>query len=336
VALELALRSLGIGAGDDVIVPARTFVGTATAFVACGARPIVVDVDYSSQVLTVESIAAALTESTRAVIPVHLAGWPCDMAAIMEFAEQNELEVVEDCAQAHGAQIDGQAVGSFGDAAAFSFCTDKIITTCGEGGMLVCNDEDVWRWAWEYKDHGRGQEAMRQATAVGGYEFKWVVDHFGTNWRMTEIQAAVGRIQLTKLEDWIDSRNRNAAVLRSALQGLDGVETCAPPSNIRHAYYKYYFMIDFDRFGPEWSRGRLLEELNAMGVPALMGICPDISLEHAFDRFSESGRTPHPCAELLGSRSVVLPVHPTLHEADMIVFADGVRAVVERAVADNG
>jgi dTDP-4-amino-4,6-dideoxygalactose transaminase len=204
VALELALRVLGIKPGDEVITSPRTFIASASCIVAVGARPIFADIDRDSQNLTAESIHAVLTPATKAIIPVHLAGWPCEMDGIMALAREFGLSVVEDCAQALGATYKGRPVGSLGDVGAFSFCQDKILTTAGEGGALAVDAESAFEQAWAYKDHGKSFDAVYRRTHGAG--FRWLHESFGTNWRLSEVQSAVGRRQLTKLAEWVDIR----------------------------------------------------------------------------------------------------------------------------------
>ncbi len=223
VALELALRALGLGPGDEVVVPARSFIASASSVVLVGARPVFADVDPLSGNLTAESIAAVLSPRTRAVIVVHLGGWPCDMDSISALTQARGLRLIEDCAQAHGATYKGRQVGSFGAAAAFSFCQDKIMSTGGEGGMLVCNDETVWQRAWSYKDHGKSWDAVYRRQHPPG--FRWLHESFGSNWRMTEMQAAIGRRQLKKLSSWVAQRQQNALALELALR------RCGRPAN---------------------------------------------------------------------------------------------------------
>lgn len=331
VALELALHALGIGPGDDVIVPARTFIGTATAVVARGARPVVADVDRESGNVTAETIAEALTPATRAVIPVHVGGWPCDMHSIMALADKRGLFVVEDCAQAHGARWDRRHVGTFGHVGAFSFCQDKIMTTAGEGGMLVTDDDELYRRAWEYKDHGRSIEAMERARLLGGHEFKQVVGSFGTNWRMTEVQAAVGLVQLGKLDGWVEARRHNAAVLEEQLAGVPGLRVVRPPQEAHHAYYKYYAYVEPAALASGWTRGRVLDEVSARGVVCLQGVSPEIYLERAF---VDAGLAPAerlPVVRELGETSIMLLLDPTLGTADMERSAEVVSDVMMAA-----
>ena len=314
-----------------MIVPSRTFVGTATAVVARGGRPVAADVDRVSGNLTAETIKAAMTPVTKCIIPVHLAGWPCDMQAIMEFADSHGLIVIEDCAQAHGARWNGRHVGTFGHAGAFSFCQDKIMTTAGEGGMLITNDEAVWQRAWAYKDHGRSMAAMDRAAQAGGYEFKYAVESFGTNWRMTEVQAAIGRVQLGKLDVWVEARRRNAALLDEALLGIPGIRITVPPPEAFHSYYKYYAHVDLSALQDGWTRARILSEMNARGVVCLQGTCTEIYREKAF---VDAGFAPVerlPVAAELDAIAIMLLVDPTYTESDILRTAVALREVMVEA-----
>ncbi len=327
VALELALHGLGIGAGDDVLVPARTFIATAAAVAMRGARPIVCDVDPVSGNLTAESCMAALTPRAKAIIVVHLAGWPADMDMIMAFASQYGLKVIEDCAQAHGAEDRGRPVGGIGHMGCFSFCQDKIITTGGEGGMVVTSESDAYRKMWSYRDHGK--DFIRTHTPDPAPGFRWLVDSFGTNWRLTEMQAALGRIQLRKLPHWRDRRRANAAAIAAAVQGLSGVSVGLPGPASVHAYYRQTVFVDPAALKPEWSRDRICAELDARGVPARVGACPDISRERAFAKLAP---TAHPQAEVCAARSIVLPVHPTLTADDVAYIAAETAGTLQAAL----
>ena len=324
-ALELALYGLGIGPGDEVVVPARTFIATAAAVALCGARPVVADIDSISQNMTAETVEKALSPRTKAIIPVHLAGWPVDMIPLSALAQQHNLMVVEDCAQAHGATIDGKPVGSFGHVGCFSFCQDKIISTGGEGGMVVTDDTAIYRRMWSRRDHGKDFEGSHAHDAAPG--FKWLVASFGTNWRLTESQSAIGRLQLKKLPHWTAMRRANAAVLSEGLGSLSAVSVPVPPARLGHAYYKYGGLINTRALKDGWSRDRICAELNRRGVPARVGACPDISREAAFA--NETGAQPaHPNAESIADRTFILPVHPTLSASNMAFIAETTRDVI--------
>jgi len=322
VALELALWALGVGPGNEVVVPSRTFIASASCAVMRGARPVVADVDPVSQNLTAETVAAVLTPRTRAIIAVHLAGWPCDMDSILELARERGLFVIEDCAQAHGATYKGRPVGSFGDAAAFSFCQDKIMTTGGEGGMLTTNSRAIWENAWSYKDHGKSYEAVYEREHPPG--FRWLHESFGTNWRMTEMQAAIGRVQLRKLPDWVETRRRNAAVLTEGFSRLPALRVTVPPDNVGHAYYKYYVFVRPEALKSGWDRDRVMTAVNAEGIPCFSGSCSEIYLEKAFTDRGWGLLERLPVARELGETSLMFLIHPTLTEDDM---EDTVQAV---------
>ncbi len=329
VALELALHGLGIGPGDDVLVPARTFVATASSVALRGARPIVCDIDPVSGNLTAETCMTALTPRTKAIIAVHLAGWPADMEMIMAFASQYGLKVIEDCAQAHGAKDQGRAVGGIGHIGCFSFCQDKIITTGGEGGLVVTNDSDLYRKMWSYRDHGK--DFVRAQTADPAPGFKWLVDSFGTNWRLTEMQAAIGRVQLRKLPGWVTKRHANAAAIAAAVTGIPGVSIGTPGRGTVHAYYRQTLFVDPAALKADWSRDRICADLDARGVPARAGACPDISREKAFAK-AGLAPAPHPQAEACAARTIVLPVHPTLTDDDTAYIAAETAAVLRTAL----
>jgi dTDP-4-amino-4,6-dideoxygalactose transaminase len=309
VALELALRAFGIGPGDEVIVSPRSFVASASCVRLVGATPVFADVDPDSGNITAESVSRALTERTRAIIPVHLAGWPADIPGIMEAVRGRNVKVIEDCAQAHGAEIEGDSVGSFGDAAAFSFCQDKIISTGGEGGLLTIKDEPAWEWAWSFKDHGKD---FAKSTSPGEpWKFRWVHDRVGTNWRLTGPQAAIGLVQLEKLEAWSAARSRNAAIWADALSDVPGLRVPLPEGNaLRHAFYKLYFYLD-GRSDAQAAqvRSEVLKASAQAGLRVFSGSCSEIYLE---DAFSDLPRPDCPVSASLGARSLMVEVHPTL------------------------
>ena len=332
VALDLAFISLGIGAGDEVIVTSRTFMASVSSIVNAGACPVFADVDSESQNITAESITACLTPRTKAIVCVHLAGWPCDMDSIMLLAQAHGLYVIEDCAQAHGAQYKGRPVGSLGHVAAWSFCQDKIMSTGGEGGMLTTNDKTIWEKAWSYKDHGKSYEAVYHRVHPPG--FRWLHDSFGTNWRLTEMQSAIGRVQLTHMEDWHLQRKKNALAI---------AEACAPwvaqailrvpvPSNdIEHAYYKFYAFVNLAALKSDWGRDRIIDEITAAGVPCFQGSCSEVYLEKAFDHTGFRPATRLSAAKILGESSLMFLVHPTLTADNIRQTQEIISAVMARA-----
>lgn len=315
VALDLALKALGIGAGDEVIVTSRTFLASVSSIVNAGATPVFADVDLDSQNITADTIRAVITSKTRGIVCVHLAGWPCDMDEIMDLAHARDLKVIEDCAQAHGALYKGRPVGSIGHVGAWSFCQDKIMTTGGEGGMVTTNDRELWANMWAYKDHGKSWEAVYEREHAPG--FRWLHESFGTNWRMLEMQAVIGRIQLRKMTEWQATRQANAALIWNCAESLPALRVPVLPADVRHAAYKCYVFIRPGLLREEWSRDRILAEINSRGVPAFSGSCSEVYLEKAFDNTGWRPEVRLANAQLLGETSLMFLVHPTLTAAQI-------------------
>jgi len=329
LALEAALYALGIGAGDEVVVPARTFIATASSVAMCGAVPVVADIDPNSGNITVEAIEAARTDKTKAIIAVHLGGWPCDMPAIMAYAKQHGLKVIEDCAQAHGAEIDGRRVGAFGHAAAFSFCQDKIMSTGGEGGMLVTDNQEIWRKVWSLKDHGRDYDEVFHRQHEPGH--RWLCTTFGSNWRLTEMQSAIGRVQLAKLPAWLITRRRYAQRLAEGLSDLAGLTVCLPEDGVLPAWYRFYASINREALHDGWDQDRIIAGIDAEGVPCFHGSCSEIYREKAFEPIMRDSY-PLPNAQRAGETSLALLLHPTLETKHIEKTITVVRNVLQRAV----
>lgn len=315
VALDVALKALGIGHGDDVVVTSRTFLASASSIVTAGANPIFADVELDSQGISRSTIETVLTRNTKAIICVHLAGWMCDMDPIMQLAQEKNLYVIEDCAQAHGAMYKGRSAGSIGHIGAWSFCQDKIMTTGGEGGMVTTNDEQLWNKMWSYKDHGKSYDSVYHKQHPPG--FRWVHDSFGTNWRMMEIQAAIGRIQLTRMPDWTAKRQANMERIWQAFEQSPYFTVYRPSSNYVHAAYKCYVQVNSDKLPENWSRDKIMEAINSLGIPCYSGSCSEVYLEHAFDDTPWRPAQRLPNAKKLGEESLMFLVHPTLTKQDM-------------------
>lgn len=330
VALDLALRALNIGPGDEVVVTPRTFLASVSCIVNAGATPVFAEVDRDSQNITAETVRAVLTPRTRAVICVHLAGWPCDMDPIMALAAEHDLKVIEDCAQAHGALYKGRPVGSIGDVGAWSFCQDKIMTTGGEGGMVTTNDPVLWQTMWSYKDHGKSWAAVYEREHAPG--FRWLHESFGTNWRMLEMQAVIGRIQLTRMPQWHAMREGNAEAIWRSAEQLPGLRVPVRPADIRHAAYKCYLFVEPAALKTGWTRDRILAEISALGVPCFSGSCSEVYLEKAFDNTGWRPRERLPVARELGETSLMFMVHPTLSSDDIQVTCRALEQVMREAV----
>lgn len=329
VALELALFALGIGPGDEVITSCRTFIASASAIVMRGATPILADVDIESQNITAETVEPLISSRTRAIIVVHLAGWPCDMDPLLSLARSRGLRIIEDCAQAHGARYKGRLVGSLGDIAAFSFCQDKIMTTGGEGGMLCTDQNELWQRAWSFKDHGRTMSKCWPPQK--GSSFRYIHDSFGTNWRLTEIQAALGRQALLKLDSWISRRRSNADIFSQRLAHCPALRLTIPGDDYYHSYYKYYAFLRPENIRPEWDRDRILFELQQRGISCLSGSCPELYREKAF---VAAGLVPYeamPTARSLGETSLMFQVHPTLEAQHIYSVSQSIRQILDVA-----
>lgn len=322
VALDVAFKALGIGIGDEVIVTSRTFLASVSSIVNSGASPIFADVDQNSQNISINTIQSVLTDKTKAILCVHLAGWPCDMDTIMHLAHQKGLYVIEDCAQAHGAKYKGRSVGSIGHIGAWSFCQDKIITTGGDGGMVTTNERELWSKMWSYKDHGKSWESVYEKEHPPG--FRWVHDTFGTNWRMTEMQAAIGRIQLKKMLDWTTKRHSNAEAIWGAARqckllrvpdfSCEGCDNqCDALSCCTHAAYKCYVFVN----GDESLRDAIMASINDRSVPCFSGSCSEVYLERAFDDTNFRPKKRLPVAKQLGETSLMFLCHPTLTPAEI-------------------
>lgn len=326
-ALEMSLVGLGIGPGDEVIVPARSFIATASAVVLCGAVPVFADVEHDSQNLTAASAAAVLTPRTRAIIAVHLSGWPCEMDSLCDLASERGLYVVEDCAQAHGATVAGRRVGGIGHAAAFSFCEDKIMSTGGEGGMMMCRDEAVFERAWSYREHGKRIEALTPAAGPG---YRWLHDSVGTNARMTEVQAAIGNVQLRRLDDWIAARQSNADRVAAKLADIAALRVARPPPHLGHAGYRLAMTIDARQLRGGWTRDRIVGALQRAGVPCSAGVCPELYRETALAPYAPRQRLP--VAAQLADTHLDLRLPPTLSNEDLEFIAAQCARVCDQAL----
>jgi len=328
-ALDVALKALNVGDGDEVIVTSRTFIASISSIVNSGATPVFADVDLDSQNITAESIQSVITSKTKTVVCVHLAGWPCEMDEIMNLANEFNLFVIEDCAQAHGSKYKGKPVGSIGHIGCWSFCQDKIMTTGGEGGMVTTNDESLWRKMWAYKDHGKSYEAVYEREHPEG--FRWLHESFGTNWRMTEMQAAIARIQLKRMPYWHKKRLSNANSIWITAKQCKGLRVPVIPNYIEHAAYKCYVFVELGRLNKDWSRDRIIKEISALGVPCYSGSCSEVYLEKAFDdtKFIPKERLVN--ARKLGETSLMFLVHPTLTEDEIQQTCNAIISVMNLA-----
>lgn len=336
LALDLALQGLGIGVAyggkstDEVVVTPRTFIASVSCVVNAGAVPVFADVDRDSGVISAETVAPVLSSNTKAIIPVHLAGWPCEMDGLMSLARDHDLKVIEDCAQGHGARYNGRSVGSIGHVGAWSFCQDKIMTTGGEGGMVTCNDQPTWSRMWSFKDHGKSWDAVNNRDHPPG--FRWIHESIGTNWRMLEIQAAIGRIQLRQMSEWTARRSQIAARLRGEMNKFsNAVRVPTPKADIVHAYYRLYAYVRQEGLRPGWSRDRIVQAFSENGMPLFQGSCSEVYLEKAFDSTNLRPAERLPVARELGETSLMFLTHPTITEDQLGRYCDVIRSVFAEA-----
>ncbi len=327
VALDLAFKALGVSEGDEVIVTSRTFLASVSSIITVGAVSVFADVSLDSQNITPEYVREKISVKTKAIVCVHLAGWPCEMDGMMALADEFGLFVIEDCAQAHGAKYKGKPVGSIGHIGTWSFCQDKIMTTGGEGGMVTTNHHDLWSKMWSFKDHGKSWEAVYEREHQPG--FRWLHDSFGTNWRMTEMQAAIGRIQLKRVNGWTKRRRSNANAIWSVPKECAGLYVPDIPGYIEHAIYKCYVFVKPEELKVGWTRDKIMAEINLLGVPCYSGSCSEVYLEKAFDNTAFRPKERLPNAKELGETSLMFLVHPTL-TADEIEKTCG---VIKKAMA---
>lgn len=315
VALDLALHGLGIGGGDEVIVTPRSFIASASCVVNAGAVPVFADVDRNSQNITPATVMPLITEKTRAIICVHLAGWPCDMDGFKDLVKGRDIKLIEDCAQAHGTKYKGRPVGGLGDVAAWSFCTDKIMTTGGEGGMVSCDNNALYKRMWSFMNHGKDWDLANDPNPPSG--FRWLHTSIGTNWRLTEMQSAIGRIQLKKMPQWHAQRVLNAELIMEKLRQSNLFRVPKIPAEIEHGFYKLYAFVN----GGVEVRDNVLEKFNAIGIPSYSGSCSEIYREAAFDgeNFKEL-----PIAKELGDSSVMFMVHPGYDAQKIVELLDQV------------
>ncbi|XOV79166.1 MAG: DegT/DnrJ/EryC1/StrS family aminotransferase [Aestuariibacter sp.] len=333
LALELALIALGVKQGDEVIVTPRTFLATVSSVVAVGGTPVFADVDVNTQNIEANTIEPCITDKTKAVIVVHLGGMPADMDPIMSLSEKHGFFVIEDCAQAHGAKYKGHPVGGIGHIGAWSFCQDKIMTTGGEGGMVTTNSESLWKKMWSYKDHGKSWDAVYEKNHPPG--FRWLHENFGTNWRMTEIQGVIGRIQLRRMTEWTEKRRQNAAKIDEIAAVFNVVRSLNTPDDIVHAEYKHYIFLDPKYLKADWNRDKIVEIINREGVPCYQGSCSEVYLEKAFENMPWKPEVRLPNAKYLGEISLMFLVHPTLKESEIAKTCSVLQDVLAKAQLDE-
>tara|TARA_B100001287_G_scaffold273790_1_gene277914 strand:- start:1897 stop:3066 length:1170 start_codon:yes stop_codon:yes gene_type:complete len=311
LALDLCLRSIALKKNDEVIVTSRSFVASASCISALGATPVFADVDKNSQNISINEIEKLTSKKTKAIICVHFAGFPCEMQKILKFAKSKNIFVIEDCAQAHGAFINGKSVGTFGHISAWSFCNDKILSTGGEGGMITTNSRKLFRFAESFNNHGKNFTKVNALSDKKASSFPFIHDAIGLNYRLTEMQSAIGIYQLEKLRNWQKLRKRNAEIYIKMFKDIDLIVTPEVPKNIQHAWYKLYLTINSCFLKKGSSRSKIIKDINENGIFCSFGSCGSIYREKAFNklRYKKSD-----CrnAYFLETNSILLEINPNI------------------------
>lgn len=329
LALDACLRSLRLSHEDEVLVTSRSFIASASSIALLGATPIWCDVDLNSQNILLDEIIKRCTKRTKGIICVHFAGFPCEMDSIMEFAKAKNLFVVEDCAQAHGAKINGISVGSFGHMSAWSFCNDKIMTLGGEGGMITTNDVDLYDKAASFNNHGKNLKKYFSAEKYT--HFPYLHDSLGSNYRLTEMQSALGIYQLNKMDSWTVLRARNANIFINAINELEVIQTPVIPKHLTHAWYKLYITLNPSKLKKSITRSIILQKLQSESVPCSFGGSGEIYLEKAFSKSNLLKRGSLSNASFLENYSIMLEVHPTIPKKEVIRRASVLKLVLKDA-----
>jgi len=307
-ALHLALASIGLRKGDEVIIPASTMIATAFAVIYCDATPVLVDAEPETWNMDVEKIEDKITDRTKVIMPVHIYGHPCDMDPIMKLAREYNLYVVEDAAEAHGAEYKGRKAGGIGDIGCFSFYANKIITT-GEGGMIVTNDEEIAEKARSLKDLAFSKER------------RFLHTDLGFNYRMTNIQAAIGLAQFERMDELSERRRRNAHLYNSLLKDIEGIRLPVEKEWAKNVYWMYSILIE-DVFG--MSRDELMNKLEKKGIETRTFFIP-MHMQPVFQNMGLFNGERYPVAEELSRKGMYLPSSSGLKEEEIKYICDAVK-----------
>ncbi len=316
VALEMALKALNLKKTDSVIVTPRSFVASASCVLNLGLKPIFADIDNNGN-LSIEGIKKVYIKNVKAIVLVHLNGLSCDLDPILKFVKQKKLFLIEDCSQAHGAIYKGGKVGSFGHISTWSFCQDKIMSTGGEGGMISTNNTKLWLKLWSLKDHGKNYKSVFYKKHKTG--FKWLHDDLGSNYRMTEMQATIGRVQLKSLDQQIKKRNLIANLYLNGLKDYYlkydilkkpdfKYQTHPIKKNNQsiHAFYRLNLYINKNKI----KQTKLIQQLNKNKINCGVGSCPEIYREKIFKKLKFYPKKRLINAKLLGETSIAFPIDP--------------------------
>ena len=279
-ALELVLKAINLKPKDHVIVTSKSFIASASCVVSVGAVPVFADIDINSQNISIDFIKKIINKKTKAIICVHLGGWPCDMKNLVKICKKNKIKLIEDCSQAHGAKIKNKSVGTFGDFGTWSFCNDKIISTGGEGGMITTNSYKNYQNIWSLKDHGKNKKKYFNISS--NYSFRYLHDNFGSNFRLTEMQSAIGNTQLLLLKERLKIRKKNANQYMKNLKNCRSIIIPNIPKEITHSFYRLYLRLDFKFIKKNWNKDQIINRLNKIGFDCSEGSCSEIYNELCF------------------------------------------------------
>jgi len=312
-ALHLAIASLDIKKGDEVIIPASTMIATAFAVIYCGAQPVLVDAEPETWNMDVEKVEDKVTERTKAIMPVHIYGHPCDMDPMMELAREHDLYIIEDAAEAHGAEYKGRKVGGIGNIGCFSFYANKIITT-GEGGMIVTNDEEIAERAKSLRNLSFPKENRIYQHSEVGY-----------NYRMANIQAAIGLAQFEKIDDLVEMRRKNSHLYSKYLKNVKGIRLPVEKEWAKNVYWMYSILIE-DEFGV--SRGELMDRLMERRIEIRTSFIPMHEQPVFFNMGLFKGES-YPVAEELARRGMYLPSSSGLKEEEIKYVCEAIEEIAE-------
>ena len=313
VGLDIAIKSLKLKKNSEIIVTPRSYISSVTSVINQGLKPIFADIDLNSQNIEAKNIEKKITKNTKAVVVVHLGGMPSNMIKIKELAKKYNLKIIEDCSQAHGAKINNKYVGTFGDVSVWSFCNDKILNTLGEGGIVATKNRNNFKNLWSLKDCGKNYSKLRKKKRQ--FKFRWVHDFEGTNLRMTEVQAAVGRYQLKQLDKWIKKRNINSIKINKVCEKFRSIKTQKTPKNFTNAYYRCYVFLRPNFIKKGWTREKILKYLNKIGLYCDVGSCPEIYKEKFLITNKLVSSKELENASLVGKTSIAFKVSPNIYES---------------------
>ena len=279
VALDMAVKSLNLKKNDEIIVSPRSYIASAGCVINNNLKPVFADIDLDTQNISISEIKKKFSSKTRALIIVHLAGYPAEMDAIIKFCKIKKIRVIEDCSQAHGAKYKSKLAGSFGDISVWSFCYDKIISTGGEGGMILTSNYSFFKKMFAFRDCGKNFEKINKTKKIG---FKWIHDFQGSNYRMTEIQAALGIRQLKNLKKNVKIRNIFCKKIIKLNNNYDFLKKIQVPNFIYHSYYRFYLFVNLEKIRKKITLEAIIKLLNNNNIVCNVGSCPEIYLEKSF------------------------------------------------------